>query len=1129
MADTKILTQFSLSEDAVIKDIQFQLKAPIGKIAKENRQNSGVLRLFDVDSGSIRFFTSNNIYDLEIVNAQHKKLITDLLYRGFVCLAEVLTFHDLTEAEDVRGVVRLYAAFFRKGFRLAKGMEIKLSKGILASLSKKGFSAKTEDIRDNFIFDIGDNITRFAYSQGNSSDADEESGDEVKTNDSQKGFRLFGKKYAVDVAIDEKDDVEYLAVQRVVFSPKKPDSINTLKLAQSELNFSESNISPVSRLLTEALTESAAYAEIWERYSAMEGKILLDRARAVGALNYERLPGLENGNVVIYVHRHDNASPDPLDILHGGESGDSLIEVSELPPYLNNPAMTWEQFREQKYEERNSRIEILDVRKKERKIILKTQGHITAQLVLSITGDMKQIDRRKKARDMLKSGQTPNPDIAMIVSHDLKEDNTASDAQVSSPPKGHHKALSQAVMEKIFTKNRPTLTQMRAIETALNTPDIAIIQGPPGTGKTTVITAILERLNEISDKTTALQGRVLITSLQHDAVNNVIERIKINSLPTVKFGGKGGREDLEESVKSWCDDLAAELAAKNPQFRESQKAADFTRIYQIYALSPTDENARKFLEQAKTITTKKDRLQRIEEILKEIAPAANVQNTEILTMTRRLRTKKGAFADDGARNAHALYDVLNDDDVMDTNSPQNRNVLAVLRAAALVKNNPPDKELLDKLREVQRYLFEQCIPKLVYRPSEARQDITELYEEIRDEIHTPPSGANDSIDNVLFEFMRELETNPADVSKAVQSYSYAYAATAQQSDKKDIRLAKGLKKEDALAEYDTVIVDEAARVNPCDLMIPLAQAKERVILVGDHRQLPHMYDEEVFEALRDSGTEISEGDIKGSMFEHILEKVKYLSKRDGINRFVTLDEQYRMHPTLGEFASREFYEQYGEAFASPLPAENFSQKFFDAPLVWIDIPYSRNTTCEKSGTSWKRTREAEEIANRIAEFFAKDEAFDCGVITFYSAQKYEIERQLKSKLGAEAAGKIRVGSVDAFQGREFDVIFLSTVRTAERPYFADSVNDPKLLGQGGKFADAVQRKAYDKIGQRNYGFLTSVHRLCVALTRQKKLLIVVGDANIFSGKNFAEVAEEFVPSLKHLYTLCEKQGVIIRA
>ena len=1127
MADIKILTQFSLSDDAVMKDVQFFLKAPLGKIPRGQRPLSCEVIISDIEAGTFQLCTGDNFFDIEIVNQQHKKLFTDLLYRGLVCLAEVMTFHDLTEADDVRGVVIIYAAFFRKGFRLAGGMNIKLSGGIIESLRKKGFSATPENIRDNFIVDVGDKISRFMYSQGQSSQDDEELANE-HSDDTQKGFRLFGKKYAIDVIIEEVKGFEYLAAQRVVFRRRKPDSINTLKLARSELSFSDKNIFPVSRMLTETLTESAAYADTWERYSAMEGNFLLARARAVGVLRFERITGLENGRTAIYIHRAENGAADPLEFLRGG---DSLFEVSEIPVYLQDTAMTWEQFCEHGYEERNDYLEIFEVSKNERKIILETQRELSGNLILSIRGDLLQIERRKKARDMLKSGQNPNPDIAMIVAHDLKEDNAQAFAgtETAKPSKPHYKALSGAVMEKIFTRNRPTPTQIRAIETALNTPDIAIIQGPPGTGKTTVITAILERLNEISDKNGSLQGRVLITSLQHDAVDNVIELININSLPTVKFGGKGGENDLEESVKSWCDELASELAKKNPQFREAQKAADFTRVFQMYSLSPTDDNARNFLEQARTITMKQDCLHRIDEILQEITPLISSQQNEILTMVRRLRTTKGAFADDGAHNALALFDTLNDDDVMDTNSNENREVLSVLKDAAIARNNPPEKELLDRLKAAKRYLLERCIPRPMYRPSEARQDITELYEEIKSEIRTPLTGADNSIDNVLFEFMRELETNPAEVSLVVQSYSYAYAATAQQSDTIDIRWAKGLRREDAdkLAEYDTVIVDEAARVNPCDLMIPVAQAKDRVILVGDHRQLPHMYDEDVFEALPDNGVEISEGDIQGSMFEHILEKVKYLSKRDGINRFVTLDEQYRMHPLLGEFASREFYEQYGEAFASPLPAENFRQQFFDVPLVWIDIPYSRNTQCVRAGTSWKRDNEAQEIARLISEFRDKDKSFECGVITFYSAQKNEIERQLKSKLGAEAAEKIRIGSVDAFQGREFDVIFLSTVRTAESPYFADKANDPKLLGLGGKFPDEAQRRAYERIGQRNYGFLTSPNRLCVALTRQKKLLIVAGDSNIFAGKNFEAVAEEFVPALKHLYSLCEKKGKII--
>ena len=533
MADIKILNQFLLSDDSVIKSIQFSLKAPLGKIPKEQRPVSGEVIISDIESETFQLCTGDNLFDLEIVSREHKKFITDLLYRGFVCLAEVMTFHDLTEADDVRGVVILYTAFFRKGFRLAGGIEIKLSSGILESLRKKGFSQKTEDIRDNFIIDVGDKISRFMYYQGENSQ-DNESADE-DSDSTRKGFRLFGKKYAADIVIEESKGFEYLTAQRIIFKLRRPDSKNTLKLARSDLNFSDKNIVPVSRMLTESLTESAAYADTWEKYSAMEGNFLLARARKIGILNFERLPGLENGRTAIHIHRAENGAVDPLEFLQGGETGDS------------DKAMTWEEFREHEYEEGHDYLQIREIIKNERKIILETQREINGNLILSIRGDLTQINRRKKARDMLKSGQNPNPDIAMIVAHDLKEDNaqTFEGTEAIKQSKPNHDALSGAVIEKIFKKNKPTYTQRLAIETALNTPDIAIIQGHPGTGKTTVITAILERLNEISDKNGTMQGRVLITSLQHDAVDNVIERIKINSLPTVKFGGKGEKNDLD--------------------------------------------------------------------------------------------------------------------------------------------------------------------------------------------------------------------------------------------------------------------------------------------------------------------------------------------------------------------------------------------------------------------------------------------------------------------------------------------------------------------------------------------------------------------------------------------------------
>ena len=77
------------------------------------------------------------------------------------------------------------------------------------------------------------------------------------------------------------------------------------------------------------------------------------------------------------------------------------------------------------------------------------------------------------------------------------------------------------------------------------------------------------------------------------------------------------------------------------------------------------------------------------------------------------------------------------------------------------------------------------------------------------------------------------------------------------------------------------------------------------------------------------------------------------------------------------------------------------------------------------------------------------------------------------------SGRLRVGSVDSFQGMEFDVIFLSVVRTGAA---FSKINLQQLERDSNYKAD---------VGLRTYGFLTSENRLCVALSRQKKLLIII--------------------------------------
>ena len=87
---------------------------------------------------------------------------------------------------------------------------------------------------------------------------------------------------------------------------------------------------------------------------------------------------------------------------------------------------------------------------------------------------------------------------------------------------------------------------------------------------------------------------------------------------------------------------------------------------------------------------------------------------------------------------------------------------------------------------------------------------------------------------------------------------------------------------------------------------------------------------------------------------------------------------------------------------------------------------------------------------------------------------------------------MRIGTVDAFQGKEFDVVFLSCVRSNKLPDRDD---------------DQLRRK---------YGHLLLPNRLCVAMSRQKRLLVAVGDRSMFD----TEVAAKEVLGLHAFLKLC---------
>jgi len=1163
------IRELIMNKENMMTNVQCQMFIKQNFVLKEGRVEQ-------VGDNSFKFITKDIIIDFFVVDKNEAKKIMNFFSCHFYCLASVTSSNGGAEKK----IFFLHFSFFYNLKRFGK-VPVIISenvKEIIKNNYVKGRQELYDILKDNFSLTDGTNMY-FVYSNGKESFEDEldvdskkniiddniESIDKKSEDNSidtnnrpelvieeaiskekkkKNAFIIYGEEFTIYATLQGDGIDEKLYVTKVM---KTVRNIPRLRIAIGTLEFLDHN-TIISQKVKETLENTKGYLDLWDRYADQEGQILFKNARKVGLINIckdaESISWDENGIYVPYFglsKESEKLIPD-----------DGYLFFSEkIPIYLSNTDITWQDYRIMSREADkigytlNKGIQVKVVERRNGGFILKPDDGKLPDMPyvsLSIKGDEEQIKRREEARRRIAEGRASNPALGLILEGQLTEDITRCGIKKIDP-------LSSFVEEKIFAYP-PTETQKKAIDIALNTPDIAIIQGPPGTGKTTVITAIIERLNEICDKREKVNGQVLITSFQHDAVRNVIERLKINSLPTIKFGKqeRGGEEDLtkEKAISEWLDGkdengehkegYIEQILKKNHDLVEVEQRKELERLYNAYLAYPSDENAIKFLENAKVINIDYNIDKSINSILEKKRVGLINDNNELLILIRRLRTTKEGFMDDGAENADSLLAALEDIGI-NRNIDNNETVYNILDKAATCFDEEPNNQLLLDLQNVKKYLLKKCTPKPIYKKDIIDDDILKIYNLLNKKVK---QSMNETA-MIISELLKELRSNRTEVEKSLEHYLFVYSATTQQSEGREIRLAKGLDRNAKIEhpEYETVIVDEAARVSPTDLMIPLAQAKRRIILVGDHRQLPHIYDEEVFESLKENGEDFDMENIKKSMFEYMLEKAKLLEKIDHIQRTIVLDAQYRMHPILGEFINEVFYKPYGEYFSSPSPAKNYKQLISkkDMPIEWYDFPDKYGGE-QKRGTSRIRDCEANFIVEKIKRCLESNEGkkLSYGVITFYSEQVKLIKRKLKVKL-KEDAEKVRVGSVDAFQGMEFDVIFLSVVRsnnqepmaringkTTEINYELLEMNSSSFNKDEEKYKKWYEYK--ETVGLQNYGFLISENRLCVSLSRQKKLLIVVGNGDMFSKGEWGRLAEICVPGMKRLYELCKKEEVI---
>lgn len=1137
------LTDFKTNRDCTFTGLKCRLDIVVPILAVE-----GVLEAKGI--GSFTFITGSGQYSFQFKDDSDARMILDHMRQRNYNLAYASPVNGSAEFE-------LHVTFFYTA-KIDKRTNVILSEKVKETLLRKRLvSAKPEDfeesVRRNFVLNNGVSNC-YAYTSGNyrfeegiekqedKKEAVKESADTAIPEEDEhsneenvdsaedpvrevagKKIKIYGRDYSLCVS-------QRMVGEDVFLYAEKVDAVNAnipnLALKIGEISFKDGE-RYVSEKVRKELSESTGYIDVWDQYTKIEGDFLLEKARKIGVFSINRNNGAtrtEGGIVIVPMGL-------PEESLSLISNSDNILFSEGAPVYIQEAGMTWVQFKEHFMTlERASvsrrggvsrRVKRVD---ENGRIVIESgeDEEIPAGVAsLDIYGEMQQILRREGARDLIMNAESANPALGRIFEGRISEEFADMHEVKEIDP------LSPFVRNKIFPSHDPTPTQEKAIKLALNTPDIAIIQGPPGTGKTTVITAIIERLNEIADKRKDVKGQVLVTSFQHDAVRNIIERLSINSLPTVKYGRQGDDDiSMERAIEKWCDDYKIRLLKRNPAVNTTVEQEKLLKLRDMYMRVPSDANAVNFLKFAQSVCFDNAVNEEISFLLDDLMVKEKATGSDIMDKIRRIRTTKAGFLDDGPDNADDLIEAL--EKIANRSVDANRRIMKVLGEAADFSGGEVSDGLLKSLEEVKRLLTEKCMSKPSYHVDKVREDVLEIYHRVCLSMHNPRNEEEE----ILYNLLNELDGNMSGVFDSIAGYNFVFAATTQQSEGTEIKRAKGVGKDEGHPTYDTIIIDEAARVNPGDLMIPMAQGKRRIILVGDHRQLPHIYNEEIFENMQASGGAVDKDVVKISMFEYLMQKVKELYVQDHIERVITLDAQHRMHPMLGEFVSRQFYEAYGEGFKSPLPAENFKQNFFNKPLVWYDLKNSAGEE-KKFGTSRVRCCEADFIADKVKEFIESGKGtkeggkeLKYGVITFYSAQVKEIQKRL-----GVYADRVRVGSVDAFQGMEFDVIFLSVVRSHKR---APEVNRDLLnmdLSGAGRDSETYRswRSYVDRLGMSNYGFLTSENRLCVALSRQKRLLIVVGDSNIFVGKDWADIAEKCVPAMKALYEKAEKEGVVLDA
>ncbi|WP_096696907.1 serine/threonine-protein kinase [Polaromonas sp. AER18D-145] len=553
-----------------------------------------------------------------------------------------------------------------------------------------------------------------------------------------------------------------------------------------------------------------------------------------------------------------------------------------------------------------------------------------------------------------------------------------------------------------------------AVRIAMAGPAVMVVQGPPGTGKTTFITElVLQTLRENSE------ARILLTSQTHVALDNSLERITKESNGLVR-AVRIGHEDDERIAAST---KALLVDNKLPLLRRS-------------ALSQGKE----FIEKWAT-----DRSVELGYTRMAMALERHAGLTErVEYVEARVAELRPMLLEEKRKSIEA-------EELADLDDQLNRFIREKEELSRDLKESLSELRKYEQDKETLKHLAESSAAELrswadVYAPN------TEQGRQLRKLLVAHADWEA--------RFGRSQEFRAALIAS-----SQVVAGTCLG--------VMGIPGRNEIT-YDLCIVDEASIATPTEVLVPMSRAR-RTVLVGDRKQLSPFQDP----ALRTSGLlerfQLRVEDQKATLFNLLSDGLPVELRK-------TLTTQHRMLPAIGDLISSCFYKKELKSVERP-PVVHL-QGVLPRPVTWFSTSTRHNKGSRPAGTSHSNDLEVQLIIRMLAkaDFVmkhgkGKGKKISVAVLTGYGEQKKRLRSAIDTKLHEWASfSDIYVNVIDAFQGREADMVIFSVTRS-----------DPAGLG-----------------------FLREMERINVALSRGKELLAIVGD------HQFCQEAEDKSNPLKEV-------------